>query len=155
MTARADHSTALDTDAANAADRAAAEEGPIVFFDGVCGLCDAAVQSILAADRRGVFRFAPLQGTTAARLLDPQDTTLLSTLVLLDERGTWRRSSAVVRILRRLGGYRRILGTLLWLVPKPLRDLGYRAIAWQRYRLFGRRASCRLPGPGASERMLP
>ncbi|MEX0704059.1 MAG: DCC1-like thiol-disulfide oxidoreductase family protein [Planctomycetales bacterium] len=130
-------------------------DGPIVFFDGVCGLCDRAVNSIMAADRRGVFRFAPLQGETAARLLDRKDAEALSTLVLLDERGTWRRSSAVVRILRRLGGARRLIGALLWLVPKPLRDLGYRAVAWQRYRLFGKRDACRMPKPEERDRMLP
>ncbi|MEX0716055.1 MAG: DCC1-like thiol-disulfide oxidoreductase family protein [Planctomycetaceae bacterium] len=136
-------------------DHAAVEDGPIVFFDGVCGLCDRAVTSILAADRDAVFRFAPLQGETAARLLDRSDAESLSTLILLDERGTWRRSAAVVRILRRLGGFRRVLGTLLWLVPKPLRDLGYRAIAWQRYRLFGKHESCRMPKPEERDRMLP
>lgn len=139
----------------DAAARVAVEDGPIVFFDGVCGLCDRAVTAILAADRRGVFRFAPLQGETAARLLDPSETESLSTLVLLDERGTWRRSAAVVRILRGLGGFRRVLGTLLWLVPKPLRDLGYRGVAWQRYRLFGKHETCRMPQPEERDRMLP
>lgn len=34
---------------------------PIILFDGVCNLCNGGVNTMLALDRRGVFRFAALQ----------------------------------------------------------------------------------------------
>jgi predicted DCC family thiol-disulfide oxidoreductase YuxK len=133
----------------------AGNEGPIVFFDGVCGLCNRAVDFIFTHDHSGVFRAAPLQGETAARCLEPRDTQRLGSLVLLTEEGVFRRSSAVVRILSRLGGGWRIAGGLLWLIPRPMRDLGYELVARNRYRVFGRKETCRLPKPDEVGRLLP
>lgn len=59
----------------------------VLFYDGVCGLCDRLVQFVLDRDRAARVTFAPLQGTTAAELLVPRgaDPTRLDTLfVLLD-----------------------------------------------------------------------
>ena len=72
---------------------------PILFFDGVCGLCNRAVDFVLARDREGAFLFAPLQGETGQRLLSARDVESLDTLVLLTPQGAYRRSAAVVRIL--------------------------------------------------------
>lgn len=136
--------------------RASAERPqPIVFFDGVCGLCNAAVDYILSHDREGRFRFAPLQGETAARRLSPADIAGLKSLVLIDGTGTYRRSTAVWRILWTLGGRNRLLAGVLWAVPWPLRDVGYRITSAVRYRLFGRKESCRLPTPAERARFLP
>lgn len=133
-----------------------AETSPIVFFDGVCGLCNASVDFILAKDRKGVFRFAPLQGETAAAMLTPEDIASLKSLVLRDEKGRiFRRSTAIWRILWTLGGSMRVLGAALWTVPWPLRDVGYRAISACRYRLFGKKDACRLPTPAERRRFLP
>ena len=46
-------------------------EHPIIFFDGVCGMCNRFVDLMLRADRKAIFRFAPLQGQTAQQLLPP------------------------------------------------------------------------------------
>ncbi len=127
---------------------------PIVFFDGVCGLCNRTVDFVLRRDRRRTFRFAPLQGEAARRRLDPRDIASLDTIVLIDEAGTHRRSSAVVRILLQLQGIWRLGGCLLWLIPRPVRDLGYRLIAARRYRWFGKRDTCRLPTPEERDRFL-
>lgn len=137
------------------ADPRGVAEHPIVFFDGVCGLCNRAVEFIIRHDAAGVFRFAPLQGQTACGALPPEWTRSLGTLVLWDGRGRHRRSAAVVRILWRLPGAWRWLGTLLWLVPLPVRNLGYRLIAATRYRWFGKKESCRLPSPDERGRFLP
>ncbi|MBX3443959.1 MAG: DUF393 domain-containing protein [Planctomyces sp.] len=138
-----------------AAPGAPPDDAPIVFFDGVCGLCNRTVDFILSHDRRQRIRVAPLQGETASRELDSSDTAQLGSVVLKTSRGTYRRSSAAVRILTELGGVWRVLGGLLWLVPKPLRDVGYEAVARNRYRLFGRKESCRLPTPEEAGRLLP
>ncbi|HUG94320.1 MAG TPA: DUF393 domain-containing protein, partial [Planctomycetaceae bacterium] len=79
--------------AAESGGRAAAER-PIVFFDGVCGLCNGFVDFALPRDRRGRLLFAPLQGETAREMLGRRDAESLKTVVLVDRRGVHRRSSA-------------------------------------------------------------
>ncbi len=127
----------------------------VVFFDGVCGLCNWSVDFILSRDRRRTIRLAPLQGETAARWI-PDPESQLSTVVWLDRDGrTFVRSAAAVRVLWQLGGVWSLLAALLWIVPLPLRDFGYRIIATNRYRLFGKKATCRLPTPAEREQFLP
>jgi predicted DCC family thiol-disulfide oxidoreductase YuxK len=123
----------------------------IVLYDGVCGLCDRLVQFILRRDRRDRFRFAPLQGAFAARLLERhrRATGDLSTLyVVIDaggprERLVWK-SRAILRILGEIGGAWR-LATVLGLLPTRLLDTAYDVVASNRYRLFGRYETCALP----------
>lgn len=134
---------------------AATGRPPVIFFDGVCGLCNRFVDFVLPRDRRQVFRFAPLQGKTAAARLTRDDTDSLKSVVLWDERGTHRQSAAVVRILWRLGGAWAVLAALVWLVPRPVRNVGYRLVSRWRYRLFGRKETCRLPTAAERARFLP
>jgi predicted DCC family thiol-disulfide oxidoreductase YuxK len=126
----------------------------MVFFDGVCGMCNHLVDFILKRDRQGRILLAPLQGETAQSLLPPGDRGNLSSLLLRKEGCWYRRSAAVVRILWTLGGVWNVLGWLLWVIPLPLRDLGYRMTARLRYRLFGKKETCRLPTPEERGRLL-
>ena len=130
-------------------------EHPIIFFDGVCAMCNRFVDLILRADRREVFRFAPLQGETARALLpplagDPREWSM----IYLDERGVHEQSDASLEVYRRLGGVW-WLASLLRLVPRFVRTPVYRLIARNRYRWFGRRDSCRLPSAEEQARFLP
>ena len=77
---------------------------PVIFFDGVCGLCNRFVDFVIRRDRQGVFRLAPLQGETARDRLAAADVRDLKTVVLVDPSGTYRKSTAVLRVLGRLGG---------------------------------------------------
>lgn len=129
--------------------------GVILFFDGVCGLCNKTVDFVLVRDQRRMIKFAPLQGDTAKHLLSPADLQNLNTMVVLIGARTFRKSAAVVRVLWQLGLVWRLLGTLLWLIPLPLRDLGYSLVARNRYRLFGKKDSCRLPTAAERLRFLP
>ena len=127
---------------------------PIVFFDGVCGLCNATVDRLLRWDRRGVLRFAPLQGATAERLLSTRLTVHMDTLVLCDAQGIHLRSEAVLRTAAYLGPPWRLF-TVLRVVPRRLRDGVYDLIARRRYRWFGRKQICRLPLPHERGLFLP
>ena len=127
---------------------------PIVFFDGVCGLCNSAVDILLRADRRHVLRFAPLQGETAHLRLGTTADDAFTTLVLVDAHGRHEQSAAALRICQHVGGLWR-LGAVFWLVPRPLRDGLYRFIARHRYAWFGQKPSCRLPSPAERDRFLP
>lgn len=126
----------------------------IIFFDGVCGLCNRFVDHLLRIDRRRAFRFAPLQGRTAQELLAPGANTDPESVVYLREGKALQRSEAALRILIDLGGWRKAYGALL-LVPAFVRDAAYGWVARNRYRWFGRRAQCRLPAPEELDRFLP
>ncbi|MCA9047791.1 MAG: DUF393 domain-containing protein [Planctomycetaceae bacterium] len=126
----------------------------IVFFDGVCGLCNHTVNVLMSLDRRGVLRFAPLQGEAAQALVPADVREQLNTFVFSDGGRLSYRSTALAGILRRIGGPWWLVGTFLWLIPRPLRDVAYRVVSRLRYRLFGRQESCRLPRPEERARFL-
>jgi predicted DCC family thiol-disulfide oxidoreductase YuxK len=119
-------------------------------------MCNRFVSLIIRADRKGVFRFAPLDGETARRLLpplpgDPRQWSML----YLDERGLHGQSDASLQVYRRLGGWWAWPLSLFRFVPRWLRDPVYRLIARNRYRWFGRRATCRVPTPAERALFLP
>jgi predicted DCC family thiol-disulfide oxidoreductase YuxK len=126
----------------------------IVFFDGVCGLCNGFVDALLRLDRRRRLRFAPLQGETARGRLAAPYREGLGAVVLLDECGISERSEAVLRILSRLGQPWRTLACLGRVIPRRWRDRLYDAIAARRYRWFGQRDTCRVPTPQEREQFL-
>lgn len=112
----------------------------IVYYDGHCGLCHLSVRFILAKDRQGIFRFAPLQGDCFRQTFSEQTRQTLPDSIVLRTAGgeALVHSAAAVYILKRLGGIWRIFGTLLGWIPEFLRDRAYRFIAAIRYRIFGR-----------------
>ncbi len=126
----------------------------ILFFDGVCGFCNHTVNWILRRDRSHRIQFAPLQGATAEKYVPAALRENLSTLVFHTPGGDYTRTTAVCRILMTLGGFWWLCGAMLWLIPSPLRDLGYRFIAKIRYRLFGKHESCRIPTADERSRFL-
>lgn len=133
----------------------------MVLYDGDCGFCDHTVQWLLDHDRDGRLVFAPLQGPTAAavRARQPRWPPGLDSLVLVEvgpggrERVAWY-SRAVLGICAYLPWPWRA-AALLRILPAPLFDLGYRAFARIRYRVFGRVESCRIPSPAERARFLP
>ncbi len=157
------NSATTRSDSENAAAKSEADRPTnVVFFDGVCGLCNRFVDFVLSRDRRGAIRFAPLQGETARQVLSSEfrvpsaKTQSFKTIVWIDpSHREFVRSAAAVRVLWRLGGNWWLIGWLLWLIPRPLRDVGYRLVAANRYRLFGKKETCRLPSPAERERFLP
>lgn len=132
-------------------------EKPVLFFDGVCGLCNSSVDFAMARDREGRLLYSPLQGETAAALLSEQDLQNIDTVIIrtAEQGRVYRRSAAIVRVLWLLGFPWNICGWLLWLIPLPIRNLGYRMVAGSRYRLFGKHETCRMPTPEERTRFLP
>lgn len=128
---------------------------PIVLFDGVCNFCNASVNFILKRDPKGVFRFAPLQSEVAKQLLEkfhlPADD--LDTMVLIEDGTASTRSTAGLRIARRLKGTWPLLYGFI-VLPRFLRDAVYRLIAKNRYRWFGKKDVCMVPKPEWKERFL-
>ena len=129
-------------------------EKPILFFDGVCGLCNRCVDFSLKHDPHGKVLFAPLQGKTAGEILSESDVENLDTVIFYENGILHRRSTAIVKLLSAVGGFWSVLAWLLWLIPRPLRNFGYRITAKNRYRFFGQKETCRLPTPAERERFL-
>ena len=137
---------------------------PIVYYDGLCGLCDGFVRFVVAHDHLGRYRFAPLQGDTARiRLGAGLELDALRTVVLEEDPafrpigqtdGLRVKSDAALAILAELGhGWR--LVQVLRIIPRPIRDLVYDFIARYRYRWFGKRDTCRIPRSNERDRFLP
>ncbi len=128
----------------------------VVFYDGLCGLCDSFVQFCLEEDRPHALRFATLQGPLAQELLagSPAATDLETVAVKTSKGRILHRSSAALFVLRRLGGLWWLLGAASMLIPPPLRDAIYRLIAKHRYRIFGKLEACRIPTPAERAQFL-
>lgn len=132
------------------------DEHAVIVFDGTCVLCSRWVDFILRHDRAGCFRLAAMQGQHGRALmlahgLSPDDPV---SFLLIDAGQGYSDTVAIARVLGRLGGAWRVAGALLRAIPRCLRDPAYRWIARHRYRLFGRRAHCRLPEPEQAWRFI-
>lgn len=126
----------------------------LVFYDGVCGLCNHFIRFLLSRDRRERLRFAPLQGDVARRTLVPlgHDPADLDTIYVVAGWGTaaarvLRRSRAVLPAVGELGRGWKVIVMAARLLPRGLSDTVYTAIARRRYRLFGQLDACPLPRP--------
>ncbi|TSA41444.1 MAG: DUF393 domain-containing protein [Verrucomicrobiales bacterium] len=129
----------------------------LVLYDGVCGMCDRTVQFLLKNDVTRTLKFAALQGDTARQRADlPND---LKSVAFVANHGTTQeqiyfRSEAVLRMLDQIGGFWRVVSWLR-VVPRPVRDAIYDAIAKRRYQWFGKFDACHIPSPELRDRFLP
>ncbi|MEK2690519.1 thiol-disulfide oxidoreductase DCC family protein [Bdellovibrio sp. GT3] len=126
----------------------------VVFFDGVCHLCNGFVDAVISRDPNHYFLFAPLQGTTAESLLPAQDRESLDTVVYYESGRIYHRSAAVLKILSGLGGVYNV-SRLGWIIPGFIRDSLYKMVAKNRYTWFGHRDFCRLPTAQERSYLLP
>jgi predicted DCC family thiol-disulfide oxidoreductase YuxK len=131
-------------------------DGPIVLYDGTCGLCARSVRWILAHERDRELRFAPLQGPTAAALRGryPRIPESVDSVVYIDGTRAHLRSKAFLHVARHCRAPGRWAHAVRWL-PGFLLDLGYRLIAAIRYRVWGKVDACELPSPENRARFLP
>lgn len=129
--------------------------GPIILFDAECVLCSANAQFVLRHDKAGRFRLASMQGEVGGALyrdngMDPQQPI---SILLIDGSRVRQDSDAVLAIYEGLGFPWRVVGVLR-VVPTFLRDRIYRWVAQNRYRLFGKRATCWVPSAEYGDRLL-
>jgi len=127
----------------------------ILFFDGVCNLCNTSVNRVLKGDRSNSILVAPLQGSTAQKLL--RDTEInpeeLNSLVYWDNERVYAFSDAALRVARDMK-FPWALWSFLLIIPRPIRDLVYKYIAKKRYSWFGKKESCRMPTESERARFL-
>jgi predicted DCC family thiol-disulfide oxidoreductase YuxK len=139
----------------------AIEGRALLLYDGVCALCNGVVQFMMKRDRLDRFRYTPLQSDLGREVLArfdihtiPDGVMLLTDSLTPGER-LYERSDALAKALQRLGTpWWQLVGKTLALVPRPVRDWGYRIVARLRYRLFGRYDTCPVPSPEQRSRLL-
>jgi predicted DCC family thiol-disulfide oxidoreductase YuxK len=123
----------------------------LLLYDGVCALCNGVVRFLLKHDRSERLRYAPLQSALGREVLSRfgihsfPDGVLLLTDALRPQQRLYHRSDAIAAALKLLSTPWRLLGRLVTLVPRAVREFGYGVIARLRYRIFGRYDTCLLP----------
>jgi len=134
---------------------AESDDHPILLFDGVCNLCNGAIQFIIPRDSEGTIRFAPLQSDLGETVRESAglSTDDLETVVLVDDGMAYTKSDAAIRVGERLGGIYRLL-SLGRLVPRGLRDRIYDFVAENRYDWFGKKDQCMIPDDDVSDRFI-
>lgn len=119
----------------------------IIFFDGVCNLCNASVQRVLRNDAQRYFRLASLQSDFTTQFFQTHGFTGKVDSIILYEHGVfYTHSTAVLRIAGKLQ-FPYPLFRILYVFPRFLRDPVYNLVARKRYRWFGKRESCMIPRP--------
>ena len=118
----------------------------IILFDGVCNFCNFWVDFVIKRDKKNLFRFAALQSATGIELLKKYnlDSSSQVTFFLIADNKIYTKSTAALIVCKQLSGIIKILYTFI-IVPGFIRDFIYDLIAKNRYNLFGKRESCRIP----------
>jgi predicted DCC family thiol-disulfide oxidoreductase YuxK len=125
----------------------------VVFFDGVCGLCNGFVDFVIKHDSKKSFHFSPLQSDYAKQMLSTELTNDLKTVVVQIEGKIYKKSEAVFEVLKNLGAPWS-MAVMLQILPSSLLNWAYDLIASNRYRLFGKKSTCRIPTPEERERFI-
>jgi len=126
----------------------------VIVFDGTCAFCEGSVRFIAARDG-GYFKFGASQTPEARSLLAQHhvDRESARSIILIENDEVFLRSTAALRIAKRLDAPWRWASVLLW-VPRPIRDAVYRVIAAVRNRLAGRSNACEVPPPEIRARLI-
>lgn len=127
----------------------------LLLFDGVCNLCNGAVQFIIERDKEARFRFASLQSKVGEEVLRANNlrTDEFASFIYLRKGRTLMRSDAALNIARDLGGAWKLAYGFI-IVPRFIRDAVYNLVARNRYRWFGRKDECWLPTPELKARFV-
>lgn len=121
----------------------------IILFDGVCNLCNSAVQFVIQHDRKDVFRFVALQSELGQQILKHIGVNPVNIdSIVLYEPGIayYYKSSAAIEIAKNLGGFWHF-GTVFKIIPTGIRNLLYDYVAKNRYKWYGKKESCMIPTP--------
>jgi predicted DCC family thiol-disulfide oxidoreductase YuxK len=125
----------------------------VIFFDGYCGLCNGFIDFMMRIDKSGQFKFSPLQSEFAKANLSVADVTDLKSVVVLIDGKTYRKAEGVFKAVSTLGGIWKMTA-LLGSLPAGILNFGYDMVAENRYRMFGKRDTCRLPTPEERTRFI-
>jgi predicted DCC family thiol-disulfide oxidoreductase YuxK len=128
----------------------------IILFDGVCNLCNSAVQFVIQHDKKDVFRFVALQSELGQEILNhiginPKN---IDSIILYEPGiSYYYKSSAAIQIAKHLDGILHY-GTIFRIIPTGISNLIYDHIAKNRYKWYGKKESCMIPTPELQSKFL-
>lgn len=128
----------------------------IILFDGVCNLCDSAVQFVIKHDKKDLFRFVPLQSELGLRITKHLgiDTSKIDSIILYEPGlAYYYKAEAAIKVAKYLGGIYDLIGIFL-ILPKVITNRFYDYIARNRYRWYGKKESCMIPTPELKAKFL-
>jgi len=129
---------------------------PIILFDGVCNLCNNAVQFIIRHDPDEKFLFASLQSEFGQQLMKqyslPSEN--FNSFILVQDNKVYNKSTGALKVAKELIGTWKLLYIFI-VVPRFIRDAVYTWIANNRYKWFGKKDDCMIPTPQLKARFLP
>ena len=127
----------------------------MILFDGVCNLCNGAVQFVIKRDKKKYFSFASLQSGEGQKLsvqygLPVND---FNSFILVENGKAYTRSTGALRVIKKLKGLWPLLYGFM-IVPGFIRNAVYDWIARNRYKWFGKKDECMIPTPELKARFL-
>ncbi|WP_316753676.1 DUF393 domain-containing protein [Pedobacter gandavensis] len=128
----------------------------VIFFDGICNLCNDVVQFVIKRDKKGQCRFTTLDGEYAKNVLGRYKVDLeqMDSILLLEGDKLYSKSTAALRILKKMDGAWPVLYCFI-VLPESIRDRLYDLIAKNRYLLLGRSVSCWVRTTELNDRFFP
>lgn len=132
------------------------ENKKIILFDGVCNLCNGAIQFVIKRDKKDMFRYAALQSDIGKKMVSERgiDTSKTDSIILVEPGvAYYTKSDAANEITKHFGGLWPLFSVFQW-IPKPFRNWIYDFIARNRYKWFGRKDQCMIPTPELRAKFL-
>ena len=125
----------------------------VVFFDGVCNLCQGSVRYLIKHDKKNVLKFASIQGPYAKSFLPTTELESLDSILFYDGENLYKKSCAVLKLSKLLGGWHQLL-LLGHLLPLFISNGLYDLVAKNRYKWFGKQNQCMQPSADLKSRFL-
>lgn len=128
----------------------------IILFDGVCNLCNSAVQYVIKYDKKDVFRFVALQSELGIEILEyiGINSKNIDSIILYEPgKAYYYKSTAALEIAKSLGGLF-TFGTVFRIIPTEIRNYVYDYVAKNRYKWYGKQESCLLPTLAMNSKFL-
>ena len=122
------------------------ENKKIIFYDGVCNMCNSFVNTIISLDKKNQLFFSPLNGKIAKKLLKEHSEKIknIDSVIFYSHSKISVKSKAVIDIINSLGSFYKII-SILNIIPSLLLDYIYDLVAKNRYSWFGKKSSCPMP----------
>ena len=129
---------------------------PIFLYDGVCLLCDGAVQFTLAHEKSSTIIFVAIQSELGRELAVKygQNPDNPESFLFIENGTAFEQSDGAIALAAHLKGFLPFLLSVCRFIPRPLRDFAYRMVARNRYKIFGKRPSCIIPDGESRHRFI-
>ena len=127
----------------------------IIVFDGFCNLCSGLVNFLIKVDRKKQFSYIPSQSVEGISLIKKFHLDEVGTSIyFIDGKKVFDRSQAIFHIASSLGmPYIMIL--IFGVFGRPINDGLYQLVSKSRFKIFGKRNTCRLPIKKTSSEIIP